>query len=186
MFKPTLLIAGLMAASSLAQANTVAVSPSASFVNLNDVFSIDIIGLGFTTPLDAGGLSIHYDPSVIAPVLISAPDQFVSYGASWNTNLQPTDSGGTLTDALFFADTAPSGDFDIFTLSFEAIGIGDTAISLSESLINPFAGNGAALPVELLGGRVSVSAVPVPAAVWLFASGLLGLGAVGRRLVPAA
>lgn len=35
--------------------------------------------------------------------------------------------------------------------------------------------------LDLAGGTVSYSAVPVPAAVWLLASGLLGLGAVSRR-----
>lgn len=183
MFRKTMMYSTVLASLlvSSAHANVVSVSPFDQTVNLSDVFTIDIVASGFTTPVDAGGLNISFDSSVISPVLVSAPDQYAVFASSWNTNFQPVLSGNTLQDAFFFADSAPSGDFDIMTITFEAIATGDSSIVITESLLNPFAGGGLALPVEFVNGNVSVSAVPVPAAIWLLASGMLGLGAVARR-----
>ena len=163
-----------------AQANTVSVLPASQTVNIGDVFAVDIVGTGFTTPLDAGGINLSFDLSVLSPVLASPPD-YATFGSSWTTSFQPVLNGNTLEDIFFFADTAPSGDFNIVTLWFEAIGTGSSVIDITESQLNPFAGAGGALSVKLVDGNVTVSTVPVPAAAWLFGSGMLGLGAIARR-----
>jgi len=53
-------------------------------------------------------------------------------------------------------------------------------ISLTESTVSQFAGSWSLSTAGIL-SYASVSAVPVPAAVWLFGSGLLGLAGIARR-----
>lgn len=69
-----------------------------------------------------------------------------------------------------FADTVEQKGADSYLLSFK-----DTAFGPA-SLTNPTA----ALLVSDIQPQV-VAAVPIPAAAWLFGSGLIGLTAVGRR-----
>ncbi len=168
---------------SVSQADTVSVSPASQSVNLGDVFSISIVGSGFTTALDAGGLNVVFDSSVLAPAPLAELPASVStiavYAASWNTTTQPVLNGNKLEDAFFFADTAPSGSFDIVNLWFKAIGLGSSAIEIQESALNPFAGGGNALSVTLQNGEVKV--VPLPAAVWLFCFGILSVFGFSRR-----
>ena len=77
--------------------------------------------------------------------------------------LSPSDNDWHLADTI-----TQKGD-DIYLLEFEDVGFGPTTLS------NPQA--------ALLVGDVapSVTAVPVPAAAWLFGSGLIGLAGVARR-----
>ncbi len=53
---------------------------------------------------------------------------------------------------------------------------GDTCMTGHSVELVGYAGTMGAIPVSL-----NISAVPVPAAVWLFGSGLLGLVGVARR-----
>jgi len=74
-------------------------------------------------------------------------------------------------------------------LSFKAIAVGDIVLSMADTS-NIFAG-GAFTSATTFGPQVvdfgtadvsvSVSNVPVPATVWLFGSGLLGLVGVARK-----
>lgn len=166
---------------SSAQAATVSVIPADQTVNLGDVFFVNIVGTGFNTPLDAGGINVSYDMSVLTPVVFNAPDDYGDFGEAWTTNFQPKLNGNKLDDIFFFADNAPNGDFDIVTLKFEATGVGSTDITILESLLNPFAGDGNALAVELIDSNVTVTAVPIPAAIWLFGASLVALGSIARR-----
>lgn len=167
----------------IAQANTVSVSPASKSVNLGEVFSISILGSGFTSALDAGGLNISFDSSVITPAPVAELPASVTniavYGSNWSTTTQPVLNGNKLDDAFFFADSAPSGDFNIVNLWFKAIGAGVSVIELEESALNPFAGGGSALAISIQNGEVKV--VPLPAAVWLFVGGLVSLFGLSRR-----
>ena len=87
---------------------------------------------------------------------------------------------------------------DLLTMDFGASTLGDNSLSFtaSETYYNcsifytPYPTNTCAYSLGLAGIQgannatpMSVNAVPVPAAVWLFASGLLGLVGVARREV---
>lgn len=185
-FTRSLVFAALFAGISTAHAAaTVLVNPGSRTVGLGDTFSVVVSGTGFTTALDAGGLDIGFDSSVLQlanlvdlPVGVSSN---VAYDSVWNLTSGPSAGPGSLNDAFFFADSAPSGDFDIMTIWFTAIGAGSSAVDLTESALNPFAGGGGALNVAIGDGLVNVNAVPLPAAAWLLASGLPLFGVITRR-----
>ena len=75
-----------------------------------------------------------------------------------------------------------TGDFIVATIQFQAVGLNTTnsILSLTEFAGNPWASGGSGItPLNFVNGNVAV--VPVPAAVWLFGSGLLGFVGVARR-----
>lgn len=165
-------------------ANVVTVKPTDQSVGLGDVFTVRIVGTGFTSALDAGGLDLFFDQKIITPASLAELPATVSniaeYSSQWDTNFQPTQNASSLTDAFFFSSSvSPTGDFDIVNFWFKAIDLGSSTLDLQESPLNPFAGAGGALSVSVVDGNVNV--VPVPAAVWMFISGLLSFGAVSRR-----
>ena len=72
------------------------------------------------------------------------------------------------TGTLFCADTATCGQYD------------PTAMEWTLSAVAT--GSSYSMTVTMLGGGAAgLTAVPVPAAVWLFGSGLIGLAGVARR-----
>jgi hypothetical protein len=163
--------------------NDVVIAPSNSVHSLGEVFSIDVLGQNFTTALDAGGLNLSFDSAILSLAdsskLPMGVTDNVQYKSPWTLTFGPTPSSSSLNDALFFADTAPSGNFSIFTVWFEAVAPGTSALTLTESAINPFAGAGGALATTLANAQVSV--VPLPPTAWLWLSGLVLLG-VERRI----
>lgn len=173
---------GLSGFAGLVQAATVAVEPETQNLMIGDLFTVSVVGQEFDIALDAGGLDITFDGSVIRPALqtdLSNREQVISYGAAWNTTPVAQIGDQAIENLFFFADSAPSESFEIATIWFKAIGNGQSAIDLTESQLNPFAGAGAALAVTLEDGSVNV--VPLPAAFWLFGSALLGIFGVSNR-----
>ena len=71
------------------------------------------------------------------------------------------------------ADAASAGS--VINVGADPVNLPTTSFSAGDGLLDGIAGDSAT--VEVLGGAV----VPVPAAVWLFGSGLLGLVGVARR-----
>lgn len=164
-------------------ANTVYVEPADQSVGVGALVTVQVLGTGFVTALDAGGLNIAFDDDVLRPALLpelpGGASAQAEYDAVWNTSFAPSLNGNVLEDAFFFADTAPSGDFAILTLYFVATGLGSSPIDITESALNPFAGGGGALAVTTLDGVVHV--VPVPASLWLFGSVVLLAGVARSR-----
>jgi hypothetical protein len=171
-------IAGVLFSLPSLAANVV-IDPSNSVHTTGDVFSVDVLGKSFTTALDAGGVNLSFDSSILSIVdsskLPSGVTSSVQFKTPWTLTFAPSITDGSLNDALFFADSAPTGNFSIFTVWFEATAPGISPLTLTESTLNPFAGGGGALAVSLSNAQVSV--VPLPPTAWLFASGLVLLAA---------
>jgi hypothetical protein len=169
----SMLAVGLI--SSAVQAEDVVLDPVSAIHSLGDVFSVNVLGKNFATALDAGGLNLAFDPSVLSVAtgakLPSGITSSVQFDSVWNPTFAPTSALGSLNNAMFFANNAPAGDFSIYTVWFEASGVGKSTLTLSESALNPFAGAGGALAVNF--GSSQVSVVPLPPTVWLFVSGLI-------------
>jgi hypothetical protein len=177
-----------VACTSVAQAATITVSPFSPTVNIGDVFNISIIGTEFTVGSGGtigGGFSLAWDPNILTLqgfVLTFPGDQLfgqpgiVDLAAGTWTNADVTSFNGTTL-----------ADFEIATVTFQAINIGvsptDVTIGLFDDGINErlWADSDGLIDVNptFIGGSVTV--VPVPAAVWLFGSGILGLIGVARR-----
>jgi hypothetical protein len=165
-----LLFLGLSAAS---QAATIGFNPGDSFADLNDIFTIDIIGGDFFPETQGGGVNLFYDATVVNVLSVSI-DSLV-----WNfTNDEGiiNNFSGVVNDVLVSAfngtGSDPSGSFVVATIEFQAVGPGISALSMTESSVNPWASGGAAVNPTFLTGSVTVSAVPLPAALWLFLSAL--------------
>lgn len=186
----------------LANASTISLTPSASTVGIGDTFTLNITGSGFADGTTAGGANLTWDASVLE--LVSGSAQLASGLQSDGTGtggtfkweaLSGSTSIGVLDVAAYFTDTDLFGNpfpvtgsaFDFMTLSFSVLAaplVNPTEISISNSLIGGFWQSGLNTDITDVvynNATVTVSAVPVPAAVWLFGSGLLGLVAVARR-----
>ena len=122
-----------------------------------------------------GGTGMHF---LTAPMVDNGDGTIDMSGwtVNWNTDTSAIPMGGDTANnaadtglATFSCGTCNVGD--AFTLDYSAhVPLGDAS------------GFGGVLYELHLEGTVSsVSAVPVPAAVWLFGSGLLGLVGVARR-----
>jgi hypothetical protein len=154
---------------STAQASTVLLQPDNLTVRRGEAFSLHLVGRGFVSNLDGGGVRVKYDSAIlhVTDVVVNSDiwNFFTSNGFIDNAN-------GSVHDILFNAFQDVTGDFQIATLDFIAKSAGTTNLGLSEALMNPFASGGSVLTVDLVGSSVSI--VPIPSAVWLFGAGLIG------------
>ncbi len=156
-----------------AQAATISVDPSSSVVGNGDIFFIDIIGETFPTT-EGGGFNLSFDPFVINILSVSID------GGVWNfvNDLGTIDNlAGTLSEVLVSAfPGVATVDFVVATLETKAVGLGTSALSLTESVTNPWASGGPLIAPGFTPGSVTViSSVPLPATFWLLVSGLAGL-----------
>jgi hypothetical protein len=175
LFSVAALVASLALISNEGRAATVTFSTAPSGLVVGDVFAIDLTGTDFTTVLDGGGVNISYNPLVLSltSVVINEPQ--------WDPDLSSPGTinnvTGLASNVLFSSFADRSGNLLFATLSFQAIGAGNSVLGLGESVLNPFAGGGELYPgISLLPGAVSVNAaVPAPAAGWLLLTALATL-----------
>jgi hypothetical protein len=173
----------LMLALSVSQAQTVAINPVSASASTGGTVSFIIEGSDFT--MVDGAFDLSWDSSVLT----------YNGDFAFDAGLTPRDSffdtiDFQTPDLLTVGWTTGFGSELVFgatprvigTLSFTMIGgpgssstltIGDsTLLPFTDPFFNPIAMN-------YVGG-VAANPVPVPAAVWLFGSGLLGLVGVAR------
>ncbi len=179
-----------VACTSVAQAATITVDPISPIHTNGDVFSVSIVGTDFIEGSGGtlgGGFSLAWDPSILT--LQSSAITFSGDQAFGQPGVVDV-AAGTWTNAdvtsLFTAETL--ANFEIATLSFLAVLPGvsptDVTIGLFDNGFDRIWADSAGLVdvnPTFIGGSVTVNPVPVPAAVWLFASGILGLVGVARR-----
>ena len=163
----------LFFSSGLALADTVGFNPSPSIVAPSETFNVDIVGIGFTE-LSGGVIDLGFDSTNVQINSVTI-DPFFDF---------LPDGGGPAVGDIWsgiafdvFANAPATGDFTIATINLTAIG--SAASSLTILPTSAFFSTTAQLAPILTDG--SISAVPVPAAVWLFGSGLLGLIGIARR-----
>jgi len=167
---------------SAAQVSVVAPVPLSPF-NLNEPILIDIYA-NFSVPLFGGQLDIAFDPNIIQVAeIIQAP-------GLGTTVFQPgivNNTAGTISN-MHFIDVIPSSpvntDFLIASLWVITTGPGTTDITLSTSTpwLVDFPPVLTIDPADITFNSASITVVPIPAALWLFASGLLGLLGLQRKV----
>ena len=178
-----LLIAGQVSAA------TVSVTPSVTTVSVNDPFTLTVQGSDFLDGVIGGSVILQWDPtamtltSSLAEIIATAPtgfDDLFNFSTVMPGQLD-------ITLATFGAPAGVAGaTFDFFSADFVAIpppGSSNLAIMLGSGG-DWQDGNLLPIPdadVNYFGAQVNVNAVPVPAAVWLFGSGLIGLVGIARR-----
>ena len=153
-------------------ASAATVSVGSYTQQLGDTFDVSIIGTGFDTLTNGGDFTLAFDPAILQAS--AAPVDT----AVWEFAGLSTITSGLITFSVAsFSDRGP--DFNIATVTFNAIGLGLSALDLEG---DPWAApGGIAIDVTYLDGSASVSPVPLPAAAWLLLSAVGAVGAFGVR-----
>lgn len=175
----------LLLAATASQAATISFGKTLISADLNGTFSVDLL-LDFSGDATlGGGLDIFFDSSAVSfssfdfgsttlpldPFLSRSPD------------LLPGKLEGLTFGELFGIE----GPGVIGTLTFQADSPGSSALSLAITTSPLISGDFkssstfAVQDVDFGGATVNVSAVPVPAAAWLFGSGLIALAGVVKK-----
>ncbi|MEM7253870.1 MAG: cohesin domain-containing protein [Pseudomonadota bacterium] len=180
-----------------ATAGTVVPTADDTTVAVGDNVIIDITGEAFSESLVGFGLTVSYDPSVLqfdSAHVPESPWNFVRVdsdedGVTFAIGPGSTDSGFLATTSVIagsflgFINPAPTGEFAFATLTFTAIGVGQTDVSVTDAN-DPaflFADTNAMLVTPTFGSdNVVVTPLPLPAV--LFASAILAAGWVRRRV----
>ena len=168
-----------------ASAASVYVTPAATSVGLGTDVSVTIDFDGFVDYLTGGGFTIGFNSSVLQVASFTwdadFSDPFFSFvGAIDNV-------AGTITDSTFASFTSgPVGT--VATIVFSTVGTGVSDILLMDTSDPVGLGQWADgfTPLFVADGSLTltsaqVSVVPIPPAIWLLGSGLIGLFGLGRR-----
>ena len=162
----------LLASVTSVQAATVSLNNSFLDVNQGDVFSLTVQGSGFPD-ISGGGINFSFNSSVVQINSVTINTSVFTFASGTGTL---DNSMGTLIDTYFNTFAGTGSSFDIMTIDFEAIGVGSSSLLMSGSSMFPFADEfGGVVDVTYESATINVSAVPLPAAVWLFGIGLLAL-----------
>jgi len=147
-----------------------------------DTFMVTVSNVDFE--LTGGAtLGVNWNPVVLNLVSLSTPTfDFLDPGAPTQAQ-QDAGEISFFSLANFVSASDQIGNFDSITLEFFAQAPGDSAINIDESDIRGWNRPDASIIDGILYNQasVTVSAVPVPAAVWLFGSALGLLGWIRRQ-----
>ena len=158
---------------------------------VGDPITLTVTGSEF--PLNgvtAGSVAVNWDPAVLS--LNTTVADAIGDGATtgFTDVLQFTATSGQLLFAAAVNLLLPpvavgGGSFDFLHLSFNALVGTETNISIGVNAIGGPWQDGAGSDITAVTYTgATIGAVPVPAAIWLFGSGLIGMIAISRRRKP--
>jgi hypothetical protein len=191
-------LASLVAAS-LANASSVSVNPAVVNTVPGGVFSAsiggdfsDVVGGvsegAFQLSWDTTLLSLQSSSTTGTDITNILTNQFVTTGNAGFTFTQLDAAAGTLNYSFTLCPLGAACDFaSVFsmlnvTFDVNPAAVGITSADVGISFLGNFGADGVAVTAPTFNpATISIAAVPVPAAVWLFGSGLLGLVGVARR-----
>jgi hypothetical protein len=159
-------------------AATLSFLPSGSVIGIGETVGLNIVVSDVGVENDLGGFdfNVSYDADVLS---FSDYVLGTDLGNSRDTGLG--DNGGTINLAAYSLEWDLSSQPDTFTLatlSFSGNSVGNSSFLFSQVTLGDFSGD--PLSANLETGNVNV--IPIPGAVWLFASGLAGLVGIRKRL----
>ncbi len=174
-----------------ASAQTITLNPLNPSVTLGSNIVVDIIGTDFTGGTSGGGIDLSWDPGILS--LSNVDTTPFPLDKTFGQDGVLDSVAGTLRDlSVSSLGTTAATSFTVATLTFQTVGTGLSPLNLE---LGSFAqpgfdvwtdANGAQVNPTFADGSatVSPSAIPLPAAVWLFGTGLAGLFGVARRKDP--
>lgn len=173
-----------------AQAFTLSVVPQSATTPVGSSFSVDVVasGLGAGSAPSLGGydLDVSFDASVLSFANVAWGTGLDVHGSGLNIQLPDSSTAGLVNlfevsfDSGSDLDLLQGDAFTLFTVTFNANAPGTSALTLSQrGPLSDAAGN--ALTADFNNASVTVAPVPLPAAAWLFASGLAGAMGFARR-----
>lgn len=178
----------LLFGTTASNAATVTFSDPSVTAGLNDTITIDLL-MDFTDDATlGGGTDIFFNDAVLSFLSFDFSSTTLVLDSAFSRLPDADVLPGKLEGMAFGNFGGLSGPGVIGTLTFQAIAVGDSALTMA---VTTEALKGGDFISDITFGpqvvnfgsaNVSVSAVPVPAAVWLFVSGLIGLaGVVTKR-----
>ena len=198
------LTSGLLGIAALLMANqssaaTISVTPAVNNVTVNDVFTLTVAG-DFSSTEDVliggtlgGSVELSWDSAQVQlNETVASINASLSANGFLTGNLDPAQSifitaSSLRVDAIAGSFFGAPPTFNLFSFDLEALSPpvpnGDVIIVNGTVLTD-----GWEIPlgrtVDFTNAEINVSAVPVPAAAWLFGSGLIGLVGIARRRSP--
>lgn len=166
----------LLSCNGVALATTVGFNPDLKAVTMGDTFTVDIVGSNFTE-LAGGVIDLGFDSTLLTVVSVAVKSALFDFlpdgGGPAVGNTWPGIGFDT------FVNDPATGTFTIATMTLTAASAGSPSLTILGS--SQFFSATAQITPTLLEGTVNISAIPIPAAVWLFSSGLLSLLGISRR-----
>lgn len=180
---PVLAALVLTAIGTTATANVISLAPAGQSATIGDTVSFDV-NIDFINTTVGGAFDVFYDDSILSFSSFEFDLGFLGPVADPAFTFLPDDSvSGVLNGIAFGSFDGISGQHLIGTLTFETIDAGVAVLGMDTN-VAPWGGffsadDASELVVVYGPGKVHV--VPIPAAAWLFASGLGLLAGVARR-----
>ncbi len=175
---------GTVFASAPVTNNIVSFSQASYGVTAGDSLTVNVVGSNFDVAPNAASFSLNWDPAVLTYVstsVITPPWNPLGNGSFVSTDNAAT---GNLDYAFLTMDSGNAGsNFGLASFTFNVLvnaPIGGSLLTLNNDLYNIGFLNGLnSINVNYVGSQVQV--VPVPAAAWLFGTGLVGLLGLKKR-----
>lgn len=182
----------MLALAGVANAATVTLTPVSQTVAVGDPLQLTVVGSGFPDGVTGGSVLLTWDTGILqldTTVADAQIDGILNTGFSDVVIFDTSTPGQLEFTALIGIAALPQGQsgaaFDFLNLSFTAVAPPGSDVSIGIGGFGDWQdGNNQSVVLaagDYIGATVTVSAVPVPPAVWLFGSGLIGLVGVARR-----
>lgn len=181
--KQALIGAAAMLAMTGANAETISLIPTAPTVNAGATIDLTVQGTEFFNDVSSGSINVTWNPasfqlnSTLADITSSAATNgfTIDFGVS-------SVSAGAISATYGAFATVPGPTFDF--ISFQLIALSSGIVDIGVGSFGDWqdgAGTGITNPTYVDATITVVNEVPLPAAAWLFGSGLLGLVGIARR-----
>jgi hypothetical protein len=169
----------IFSSSGIALATTVVgFNPDPKNVMVGDTFTVDIVGSNFKE-LAGGTIDLGFDSALLTILSVAVNSSVFDFAPDGGSPAIGNRWKGIGFDTFVHDPATGTVTIATITLKADAEGISSLMIKWSSKF---FSATKQIYPALLVGTvNTSSGVVPVPAAVWLFGSGLLGLIGIARR-----